>query len=252
MFILSFFSWVWTISMISGLFFAWRSAAIVLKTAHIVVGRTRIDVFDEMRKIPLNQRSKAPVLQHLLDMVTCEDIHKALQRVTPTTHNQTQTTTPLCYIDITYTCPPTWWWRDKSPAIYRHVYAIDQISSRIRYPPTYKTPSITRSIKSATLIFRNCASTTAVSVKHRLLPLGGQMGDYHHRSEYQLRKHVLEVVLEPEIATLMHENKPLCTEPQKGMTSPIPPLSVRLVFEYPEGRTKVINLEYNHAFANAS
>jgi len=232
--------------MISGLFFAWRST-IVLKTAHLVVGRQRIDVVHEMRKIPHNLRGKAPVLQHLLDMITNDGIHKALQGAAPTNHPQTA---PLCYIDITYTCPATWG-RDKSPAIYRHVYAIDRISSRIQYPPMYKAPSMARSIKSATLIFRNCASTTAFSVKHRLLPLGGQMGDFHHRSEYQLRKHVLEVVLEPEIATLMHENKHACAEHPKGMT-PIPPLSVRLVFECPKGRTKVINLEYDQGSTNAS
>jgi len=66
--------------------------------------------------------------------------------------------------------------------------AFDWVSSRVQYPPMYNEPPRANAIKTATLIYRNDASTTALSVKDCLLPLGGHMGDFHRNSEYQLKK----------------------------------------------------------------
>lgn len=248
MFILSFISWVWTMSMFATFFLSWR-CAIVLKTAHIVVGRLRIDVTAEMHRFPHNLRRKSPVLRRLLNMMTSDDLQNALDDATKRqqTFPRTQRAPPLCYMDITYT--PTYpTWRKPLDKIYRHVYAIDNISSRVQYPPIYKEPSRPNTIKTATLIFRNSDSTTSLSVKDRLLPLRGQMGDFHRKSEYQLKKKVLEVVLEPEIAALVHGNQSSSgsNDSLKNMAS-APPLSVRLVFEKPDRRSKIIKLEYANA-----
>ena len=226
-------------SMIFGLCFAWRPT-IVLKTAHIVVGKRRIDVTTFMRKIPHNLRRKSPVLQRLL-RYKCGDLQNAVQHAVQ--HATLGPGKALCYMDITYTCH-TW---VKSPEkIYRHVYAFNGVSSRIQYPPTYKDPPPANSIKSATLIYRNSASTTSLSVKDRLVPLGGQMGDFHRHSEYQLKKKVLELVLEPDISSLVHENPSHMSSSNdslKSMTSS-QTMSVRLVFEKPDQRSKVVRLDY--------
>ena len=223
-----------------GLCFAWRST-IVLKTAHIVVGKRRIDVTTFLHKIPHNLRRKSPVLQRLL-RYKCGDLQNAVQ------HAMQQATlgpgkAPVCYMDITYTCPT---WGKCSEKIYRHVYAFDGVSSRIQYPPIYKEPPRANCIKSATLIFRNSASTTSLSVKDRLLPLGGQMGDFHRHSEYQLKKKVLEVVLEPDISSLVHENPSAYSsnDSLKSMASS-QTMSVRLVFDRPDRRSKVVRLDYD-------
>jgi len=129
MFILSLFSFVWTLSMVFGLCFAWRST-IILKTAHIVVGRRRIDVTTIMQKIPHNRRRKSPILQRLLNM-KCSELQNAVRNAVQNTAQNATTLSsgrvPLCYMDITYTCPT---WGRTFGKTYRYLAA-----ARPRSPP---------------------------------------------------------------------------------------------------------------------
>ena len=224
--------------MIFGMCFAWR-AMIVLKTAHVVVGRRRIDVTAIMHKIHHNIRRKSPVLQRLLNL-KCDELQDAVRNAGTSRGKE-----PMCCLDITYTCPT---WGKAFEKTYRHVYEFESTSSRIQYPPvfTHKSPR-THAIKTATLVFRNSVCTTTLSVKNRLLPLGGQMGDFHIRnSDSQLRKKVLEVVLAPDISSLVHESKLSSSSNNESLKS-MPEnqkMSVYFVFENPDRRPKMTRLDY--------
>ena len=237
MFLLLFFCCVWTVSMILGMCFAWRSL-IVLKTAHVVVGRRRIDVTSFMHKIQHNIHRKSPVLQRLLNL-KCDELQDVVQNAEPSLGKE-----PMCYLDITYTCPT---WRKAFEKTYRHVYEFETTSSRIQYPPMYNESPRTHAIKTATLILKNSVCTTTLSVKNRLLPLGGQMGDFHIKhSDSQLRKRVLEVVLAPDISSLAHgENQPSSSSNDSLKSMPSnQKMSVYLVFENPDRRPKMTILDY--------
>lgn len=237
MFLLLIFCCVWTMTMCFGMCFAWRSL-IVLKTAHVVLGRRRIDVTALMHKIPHNLRRKSPVLQRLLNL-KCNELQDAVRNAEPSLGKE-----PMCYLDITYICPT---WGRAFEKTYRHVYEFETTSSRIQYPPVYKESPRTHAIKTATLIFRNSVCTTTLSVKNRLLPLGGQMGDFHIKnSDSQLRKRVLEVVLAPDISSLAHGENQLSSSSNESLKS-MPTnqkMSVYFVFENPDRRPKMTRLDY--------
>jgi len=279
MFLLSLVTFVWTLTIIGSVVVSyvnsWWLYSFVLQSAQIVVlndvtsqgGLTKIDVTREMRMLPECTVGRTlSVLPRLLSLAKTKDLKDALASHVsmPTVPDPRVQKSPLCYLDIQYTRSPLRRKTDLVSKVYRYLYPIYAVSDRICYPPkctlsARAAATEAGAVSSAMLTLRyDGASTRQLScnVTDRVKGLEGPCGDFHRHSQsgYQLRKHIMRVVLMSDIMALMDTlEDDMPTPPRSSSSSSdslrslaprIPsPLSIRLQFQTPHHRVEVINLE---------
>jgi hypothetical protein len=278
MFIFSLVTFAWTLAILGSVLVSyidsWWRYSFVLQSAHIVVlnnvpsqgGLTKVDVTREMRMLP--QRTvgrKLSILPRILSLAKTTDLQDALasQATTPTASDPRIRKSPLCYLDIQYTRSPLRKKEDLVSTVYRYLYPIYAMSDRMCYPPKCTLSARAAAPKagamsSAMLTLRyDGASTRQLScnVTDRVKGLEGPCGDFHRHSQsgYQLRRHIMRVVLMSDIMALkdtLEDDMP--TPPPSSSSSsdslrslaPMnPPLSIRLQFQKPHHRMEVMTLE---------
>ena len=278
MFLLSLVTFVWTLTILGSVVVSyvdsWWRYSFVLQSAQIVVlnnvpsqgGLTKVDVTREMRMLPERTGGrKLSILPRLLSLAKTKDLEDALASHTtiPTASDPRIRKSPLCYLDIQYTRSPLRKKADLVSPVYRYLYPIYAVSDRMYYPPkcTLSARAATPgagAMSSAMLTLRyDGASTRQLScnVTDRVKGLEGPCGDFHRHSQsgYQLRKHIMRVVLMSDIMALkdtLEDDMP--TPPRSSSSSSDslrslaptnPPLSIRLQFQKPHHRVEVMNLE---------
>lgn len=227
MFFLSLVVFLWTLSVFCATFLSWlnewwKDSQFVLQRAEIVLVNdaheatpvervSRVDVTQDLQ--PLTQKSarKWVLLPRLLTGRP-ELADRLVQRsLSPVSSDPRMKKAPLCFLDIRYTYA---WSSDHTT--YRCLYPLTSMMTKITYPPHGSVSALPSSwsdsaLASAMLTLR-CAGEGGSSrrlscdVTERLKVLAGPRGDYHRHSQaaYQLQKHILKVVLMPDIEALQH------------------------------------------------
>lgn len=226
MFLLSFFLALWTISGGSVFVAMWLTDVLVgrfvLKRASLVVAGAglhhdpsslrRVDVTQEMRDLG-RCMTRLQLMQYLCDKALRGDLREALDTCREISIERSRVRrTPMCFLDVEYTIRQLF---HKPMQVHRCLYPIYSFSDYVQYPPSlpcspWGHSPMLRGMDSAILTLRSAQNNgrsvhLSCHVTSRLRKLEGPFGDFHCESTagYQLRKHILRVVLNPEISELM-------------------------------------------------
>lgn len=273
MFVLSFLLLLWMVSVAGGCVVGWLAYVLagrfVLKQAHLVVAgvgyhSVRVNVSQEMRELGGSPR-KVQLLSFLRAKALRGDLRAALdacwgRAIEGPPHVQQA---PVCFLDVQYTVRFLW----VHPVhVHRCLYPIYSVRDHVQYPPTFPRllwkRSPTLGVESAILTLR-CTHGGGRSVHlsccvtSRLRTLHGPREDFHCESTvgYQLRRHILRVVLMPDISELVNavpdlaEHAPAAAaSPEANSTDSLkslsqrPSVSLRLQVKLATQRTEVMVL----------
>ena len=229
MFLLLLACFAWTASVLVAVVAAWanRWAAarrFRLKSAELLVvgaGATQqqhaVDVTQEMLAMSCGHR--LDVLPRLMRSALRGDVRDALARCHRLAERQASRHVrrlPMCYLDVSYSVDTRGWWQVPAPTsapvpAYRCLYPIYSFNDFIVYPPRCPAkPRGHRQLVSATLTLRQPHAVTTATrqlscqVTDTIAQLAGPCGDFHRHDHpgYQLRKHILQAVLRPDIKML--------------------------------------------------
>lgn len=275
MFLLSFIALIWALS------FVWRVLAIwllsvvgdgfTLRDAELVVVSTSqepgsvhaVDITQEMLTLQRQRgRKRLDLMPSLMGVAFRGDLRDTLVRCYASSDATAQVRrVPMCFLDIRYTVKSPWRiFSQEAPPVHRCLYPIYSFSDYVYYPPKCPLVPLARphtTMTSAILTLRYVGEMTrqlSCNVTERMRLLEGPMGDFHrdNHAGYQLRKHILRVVLMPDVRALMDAldreeipaNRDASSNSLKslGRTSR-PPVSIRLQVRMSNHRTEVMSLE---------
>lgn len=238
----------------------------VLKSAEIVVCNMvqepgtmmhAVDVMKEMMLLQTKRPVKVKVLSHIMSLAFRGDLRQALACCNAGHQgNPRVRKSPICFLDIRYTTNNT------RAQTYRCLYPLYSFSDYVYYPPkcTWSSwkPNRPSAMKSAILTLRYDGERTrqlSCNVLDRLRGLEGPFGDFHRKSQsgYQLRKHILRIVLMSDIKALAescdHTNENLENSKTTPAATPTAatfiPVSIRCQFRMSNNRVEVIHLKNN-------
>jgi hypothetical protein len=227
MFLLLLACFAWTASLLVSTVVAccarWAAASrFRLKSAELLVVGSgtqqghAVDVTQEVRAMP--RTGRLDVLPRLMRSALRGDVRDALARCDKTTTRQALRRlvrrVPMCYLDVRYKVGSWCSWRRPADRVFRCLYPIYAFDDFIVYPPRCPAnPRADSSLVSATLTLRHKPSPGTGSVATRqvscqvtdsIVQLAGPYGDFHRHNNvsYQLRRHILQAVLRPEIWAL--------------------------------------------------
>jgi hypothetical protein len=224
MFFLLFLLVIWTVSIVGGVvvasvprifasrFTLHRAYFVVASFHHTPESLRRVDVSHEMRELGRSP-TKLKFMPFLQTKAMRGDLREALDTCRESASEGARVRrSPMCFLDVTYTVG--WAWR-KRTKVHRCLFPIYSFSDYVHYPPTcpwlhWGRPAASASgVESAVLTLRSSAaeghsSQLSCNVTARVQTLKGPSGDFHCNSAegYQLRKHILRVVLLPDILVL--------------------------------------------------
>lgn len=278
MFLLSLLAFLWMFSV----FVAFVTSTVhtlwgqtfVLKSAEIVVCNAvqepdtmmhAVDVMKEMMLLQTRRPVKLKLLSHMMSVAFRGDLRQTLTRCNEAGHqgNPRVRKSPICFLDIRYATNKT-----SSTQTYRCLYPLYSFSDYVYYPPkcTWSSwkPNHPSWMKSAVLTLRYDGESTrqlSCNVLDRLRGLEGPFGDFHRKSQsgYQLRKHILRIVLMSDIKALAesfeHANDEnlegsktttsttLTTSTTSTSSTTAIPASIRCQFRMSNNRVEVIHLK---------
>ena len=221
MFLLSIVAFLWTVSavgvtLVSWVCGWWKESRFLLERAEIaIVDPThesgvgcvyRVDVTKDMQRITQTSSRKVVLLPRLLNG-RAGLMRRLSERCTsPGPSDPRRKKAPICFLDVWYTY-------HQSEDTYRCLYPLYSMSTKITYPPhpiesrKLAAAWTDSAVASALLTLRSDGESTrrlSCDVTDRIKRLQGPRGDFHRHSQsgYQLQKHILNVVLMPDIQAL--------------------------------------------------
>lgn len=228
MFLLLFLLVIWTVSVVGGLvvvavprlcvrhFTLHRAYFVVASVHHVPESWRRVDVTHEVRALGRSP-TRLKVMPFLHTKALRGDLREALDACRESARANSEGSrvrrSPMCFLDVTYSVG--WWWRRRQIEVHRCLYPIYSFSDYVHFPPTcpwlhwqWSRPVVS-GVESAVLTLRSSggeghSSQLSCNVTTRVQTLKGPSGDFHCDSTvgYQLRKHILRVVLMPDISVL--------------------------------------------------
>ena len=232
MFLLSLLLVTWTISIMGGVIMVFFSSILarrfMLQQASFVVASFHpdpdsirsVDVTVAVRGLGTTLSKKVKLISFLREKASRGDLREALDSCREIGNEMARIRrSPICFLDIRYKMGSFWRTDHK---VHRCLYPIYSFSDFVHYPPTpcswaswwwwrqVASSSSHKGMESAILTLRstNAAGHSmqmACHVTPRMKQLEGPFGDFHGQSNagFQLRKHILRVVLMPDIAMLI-------------------------------------------------
>lgn len=269
MILLLFLLLIWSLLIVTSFLAAWGGRRYTLKRAHFVVVGSPYD-YDSLRRVDvtlairrLGEMSKKVKLIPYLQSTACRgDLREALDRCRDVeSRNEPQVRrTPLCFLDVEYSMMAwawAWAWFFGSTSVYRCLYPVYSFGDYVSYPPLSPCLLYPRScslgMESASLTLRLADGSRQVgcNVTSRMSSLAGPLGDFHCHSAagYQLRKHILRVVLMPDVWALskaLEDDSPSpssdCSSNSLKSMALRPSMSIRFQIKLADKRLEVMGL----------